>query len=53
MVRKESWESAAPQKCIHKSGNFTAAEEGEIASNYIYNCKTYTKYDKHFRVRLE
>lgn len=29
----ESWETAAPQSCIHTSGNVTAAERGEIAGN--------------------
>ena len=29
----ESWESAAPQRCIHTSGNITAADGGEIESN--------------------
>jgi len=41
----EIWESAAPHIYIHKSGNITAAEEGEISGNKIheYNRTTYTR----------
>jgi hypothetical protein len=37
------WKSAAPQICIHKSGNITAVEKGEISGSQIYNRTTYTR----------
>jgi len=33
MVGLVSWESAAPQRCIHTIGNITASKEGEIEGN--------------------
>jgi hypothetical protein len=48
MAGMESWESAVPQKWLHTSGNITAAEEGEIAGNLIYNRATYTKIRETF-----
>jgi hypothetical protein len=38
----EKWESAAPQRYIHTSGNIRVAE-GENVGNEMYNRATYTR----------